>query len=248
VSSNRTRVIFTGAAGALTGLGAAVEAEGAQFTEWPLLTFARAGDPTLLEDAFGRLDRYAAVCITSPRAAEAVARVVAQHDIDLTFAPVVWTSPACEALLRPLFPRIEVPPRDRGAGSLGVALADTMLAHDAQSPVLFPCGDLHREELVTRLRAAGRVVEVVEAYRTILAGSSHAEAVMAAADVVVVTSPGVARLLAAVERRERPALVAIGPTTADEAHHHGWRPDAVAATPAVPAVAAAIHSLLPSYS
>ena len=83
MSSSRTRVIFTGAAGALTGLGAAVEAEGAQFTEWPLLTFARAGDPTLLEDAFGRLDRYAAVCITSPRAAEAVARVV---------VPAAWAS------------------------------------------------------------------------------------------------------------------------------------------------------------
>ena len=248
MSSSRTRVIFTGAAGALTGLAAAVEADGAQFTEWPLLSFAPSADPTPLEDALGRLGEYAAVCITSPRAAEAVARLAAQHDIDLTLAPVVWASPASEALLRPLCPRIEVPPRNRRADSLGVTLADAMLRHGVQSPVLFPCGDMHREELVTRLRDAGLVVDVVEAYRTILAGHSHAEAVMAAADVVVVTSPSVARLLASIEHRERPALVAIGPTTADEALRHGWAPDAVAASPAVADVAAAIHSLLPSYS
>ena len=248
MTGSRTRVIFTGAAGALSGLGAAVEANGAQFTQWPLLSFAPSADPTLLENAVGRLDAYAAICLTSPRAAEAVVRLVEQHDIDLARAPVVWTSPACEALLRPFFPRIEVPPRDRHGDSLGVALADTMLRHDVQSPVLFPCGDLHREELVDRLRDAGRVVDVVEAYRTVLAGPAHAESLMAAADVVVVTSPSVARLLASVEHRERPAFVAIGPTTADQARRHGWMPDAVAASPSVPAVAAAIHSLLPSYS
>ncbi len=246
--SSRTRVIFTGAAGALAGLGAAVEADGAQFTAWPLISFTGAIDPTLLEEALGRLDQYAAVCITSPRAAGAVARVVAQHDLELTLAPVVWTSPACEAVLRPLFPRIEVLPRDRSTDGLGAALAETMLRHGVQSPVLFPCGDLHRDELVTRLRDAGRVVDVVEAYRTVVAEPSRAQAVMAAADVVVVTSPSVARLIASLEHCERPALVVIGPTTADEATRHGWPPDAVAASPAVPAVAAAIHSLLPSYS
>ena len=119
VSSSRTRVLFTGAAGALAGLAAAVEAEGAQFTEWPLLSFAPPADPTPLEDALRRLDEYRGDVITSPRAAEAVARLrgAARHRPDV--GAVVWTSPACEARLRPLFPRIEVPPRDRGAGSLG---------------------------------------------------------------------------------------------------------------------------------
>lgn len=247
MSGSRTRVLFTGASGSLAGLGAAVEAEGAQFTEWPLLSFAAPVDTEPLEAAMRRLVEYAAVAITSPRAADAVARLVELLDIDLTFAPAVWTSPACAALLRPLFPRIEVSPRDHG-GSLGAALAEVMLRHDLGSPVLFPCGDLHRDELVVALRDAGRVVEVVEAYRTVVAPPSRAQAVMAAADILVVTSPGVARLLASVEHRERPALVAIGPTTAHEARRHGWTPDAVAASPAVSAVAAAIHSLLPSYS
>jgi uroporphyrinogen-III synthase len=123
-----------------------------------------------------------------------------------------------------------------------------MLRHDVGSPVLFPCGSKHREELVTALRAAGRVVDMVEAYRTVLAPPSRAQTVMAAADILVVTSPAQARLLAMVEHRERPALVAIGPTTANEARRHGWAPDAVAASPVVSAVAAAIHSLLPSYT
>jgi uroporphyrinogen-III synthase len=102
--------------------------------------------------------------------------------------------------------------------------------------------------LLTVLGAAGRVVETVEAYSTVLAPPGHAKAVVAAADIVVVTSPGVARLLASVAQRERPALVAIGPTTADAATTAGWAPDAVAECPAVSAMAAAVHSLLPSYS
>lgn len=247
MSAPRTRVLFTGAPGALAGLGAAVEAEGAVFSEWPLLAFAPPADPEPLEAAFLQLERYAAIAITSPRAAEAVARVIEQQDIDLTLAPTVWTSPSCAALLRPLFPRVEVSPRDRG-GSLGVVLAEMMLEGDVGSPVLLPCGDLAREELATALREGGRAVEVVEAYRTVLSPASDAQAAMAAADIIVVTSPSVARLLAAVEQRDCPALVAIGPTTAGEARRHGWTPDAVAASPAVPAVAAAIHSLLPSYS
>ncbi len=247
MNGGRTRVLFTGAPGALAGLDAVVEAEGAQFTEWPLLAFAPPTDSAPLETALHRLAAYAAIAITSPRAATAVAQVVEQDDIDLTLAPAVWTSPACETALRPLFPHVEVSPRDRG-GSLGVALAEMMLRHGVGSPVLLPCGDLHREELVTALRAAGRVVEVVEAYRTVMAPPSQAQAAMAAADIVVVTSPSVARLLASVEHRERPALVAIGPTTAHEARLHGWPADAVAASPEVSAVASAIHSLLPSFS
>lgn len=247
MSSGRARVIFTGAPGALSGLAAAVEAEAAQFTEWPLLSFAAPPDGEALEAALRRLASYAAICLTSPRAADAVARLVKDRDIDLAWAPPLYTSPACELRLRSLFPRLEVSHRDRG-GSLGVALAELMLRHDVGSPVLFPCGDMHRDELVTALRDAGRVVDVVEAYRTVVAPASRAHAVMAAADILVVTSPSVARLLASVEHRERPAFVAIGATTAHEGRLRGWTPDAVAASPSVAAVAAAIHSLLPSYS
>lgn len=248
MSNSRTRVLFTGAPGALAGLAARVEAEGAQFTTWPLLSFAPPADPSPLVQALHRLDQFAALCITSPRAAEAVARIAARDAIDLALAPVVWSSAACAAVLAPHFPRIAIPPVERAPAGLGVALASAMLDHDVGSPVLFASGDLHREELVNHLRRAGRVVQVVEAYRTVVAAPSRAAAVMAAADILVVTSPSVARLLASVGHRERPALVAIGPTTADEARRQGWPPDAVAASPAVAAVAAAIHSLLPSYS
>jgi len=248
MSRARARVLFTGAPGALTGLGDAVASEGAELVDYPLLSFGPPASPALLDDALRHLALYAALCITSPRAARVVADWCTHAGLARPVEAAVWTSPACEGLLTQVFSRVTTAgPAGEGEG-LGARLADAMLRHGVGSPVLFACGDLHREELVVRLRDAGREVHVVEAYRTVLADAARAEAAMRDAEIVVVTSPAVARLLSHSARRPRPAFVAIGPTTAAEATRCGWIPDAVAAWPTAGAVASAIHSLLPSYS
>jgi uroporphyrinogen-III synthase len=111
--------------------------------------------------------------------------------------------------------------------------------------VLFPCGDHRRDELPARLRAAGIAVDEVVCYGTVLASAEEARDVAADAAVLVVASPTVAKLLAhACATEPRPAIVAIGPTTAEACRAAGWPAGAVAAHPTVDAVRTAVRSLL----
>jgi uroporphyrinogen-III synthase len=120
-----------------------------------------------------------------------------------------------------------------------------MLQEKASGPVLFPCGESHRDELPMELRAASIAVDEVVSYRSILAGVSEARVAAELGTVVVVASPSVADLLArACPRGARPELLAVGPTTAESARAAGWSPAAVAAEPSARALASAIKSLL----
>jgi uroporphyrinogen-III synthase len=131
---------------------------------------------------------------------------------------------------------------DGGAASM---LGSAMLAGRVGSPVLFAAGDARREELPSMLRAAGIQVDEVICYHSVLADETTARRAVAGADVVLVSSPRVAALLAKISSRdERPALVAIGPTTAAAARDARWPPDAVARRPTVEAVAARIRDLV----
>jgi uroporphyrinogen-III synthase len=131
---------------------------------------------------------------------------------------------------------------DRGAAA---ALADALLASGLRGPVLFPCGDIRRDELPARLRDEGiEVVEVV-CYRSVLAGEAEARRTAERAQVLVVASPSVADLLArACPAGVRPALLAVGPTTAAAARASGWPPARVASRPTAEALAAAVRALL----
>ena len=68
-------------------------------------------------------------------------------------------------------------PDERAVGERGAAaaLAAAMLGGAASAgPVLFPCGDIRRDELPARLRDDGIEVEEVVCYRSVLAGESDA--------------------------------------------------------------------------
>ena len=242
------RVVFTGASGTLDGLGVALTSVGLGCEEFPLLGFGPPLSWRALDEAVSRLGRYAAVAVTSPRAAQSLVERVRLLGADRTALPPIWCGAASAELLRDHFSRVEVPSAEVASpASLAVRLAGSMLAAGVGSPVLFPCGEVHREELLVRLRAAGRRVEPVIAYRALLAPLADVEAAIARADVLVVTSPRVAQHLTAATRNgARPSMVAIGPTTAEAASIAGWTPDAVAMRPTVADVVGAIHALLPS--
>jgi uroporphyrinogen-III synthase len=246
VTEPGTRVVFTGAPGSLAGLEQLVAGGGVVFFERPLLSFGPPGDDDALAGALRGLEGYAAIAFTSPRAAESVTRAMRARELEPGSTTACWCSASCEPILAGLFPGRRTPTGSMDGG-LGLALARAMIVAGVGSPILFPSGDVHREELPATLRQAGRVVHTVEAYRTSLADASQARAAIEAADVLVVTSPNVARLLAASGHVARPSLVALGPTTAHEAMRAGWAPDAVATSPRIADVAAAIHSLLPSH-
>ncbi len=227
---------FPGLADGLLSLGVAVE-------EHPLLTFAPPTDWTLVDDALRHLTRYDAVAFTSPRAATAF---IDRHramspslESEASAFPAVWsggrgTAAALEPLLVPV---LGAPESESGRLGAAAALAAAMLGAGVAGPVLFPCGEIRRDELPTRLRHEGVEVDEVVCYRSVLAGEAAARAAASRASLLVVASPSVAELLArVVDSRSRPAMLAIGPTTGAAARASGWPPAAVAARPEVDAL------------
>jgi uroporphyrinogen-III synthase len=243
-------VILTGAAGSLAGLEALLQQHGLGVEEMPLMAFAPPEDWQPLNAALRRLGRYEAIALTSPRAADAVIRRAQALGIDLDNAPPIWSGPASAPVLQRYFSEVRTPGSSTaGPASLAVSIANAMLAAGVGSPVLFPCGETHREELPVRLRASGRRVEPVICYRCVPAGAGVASAAIERADVIVATSPTVATSLANARKdASRTTLVCIGPTTAEAAASAGWAPDAIAERPTAAAVARAIQSLTLSCS
>jgi uroporphyrinogen-III synthase len=248
VSSRRPPVIaLTIATGSLAGLAELLRAGGAVVREVPLLTFAPPADWEPLDNALQRLSTYAAMALTSPRAAEAVAARAAALRIAAPPALAVWASgEATAAPLQERFGPVQLPSGlvtiDAGAGS---TLAGALLASRVGSPILFPCGDTRRDELPSILRASGIAVHEVTCYRSVLADDAHAREASSEADAILIASPKVAQLVARVTRRgERPALVTIGPTTAAAARAAGWAPDGVAKRPTVEGVAERLRAVL----
>jgi uroporphyrinogen-III synthase len=122
-----------------------------------------------------------------------------------------------------------------------------MIQEGLSGPVLFPCGDVRRDELPKELGQRGIEVHEVVCYRSVLADESQARTAAATGTVLVVASPSVADLLArACPCAPRPELLAVGPTTAASARAAGWSPAVVASEPTVRALSAAILDLLAS--
>ena len=242
----RPLVVLTTATGSLSGLADVLRKDGLQVRETPLLDFAPPPDWSRVDAAILRLPEFCAVAFTSPRAAQAFAHRAAALRVTAPLGLDAWaTGSASAAPLHNLFGDVRLPSSlatmDAGAGSI---LATAMLAGRVGSPVLFPCGDGRRDDLPAVLKASGIAVEEVVCYRSVLAGDDVARQAMLGADILLVASPKVASLAARViPRDERPALVAIGPTTAAAARAAGWAPAGVANRPTVSAVAARIKTL-----
>jgi uroporphyrinogen III methyltransferase/synthase len=131
-----------------------------------------------------------------------------------------------------------------GMGAAEV-LARSMVQEVVGGSVLFPCGDLRRDELPDELHKRGMEVDEIVCYRSVLADESQARTAAARGTVLVVASPSVADLLArACPSAARPDLLAVGPTTAASARAAGWLPAAVANEPTVSALSTAILDLL----
>jgi len=235
---------FPGLADRLRELAVPVE-------ERPLLTFAPPVDWRPVDRALGRLSRYDALAFTSPRAATAFIgrhrELGLESDQERGVLPPVWSGgPGTAAALAPLVAKTRgAPETETGRIGAAAALAAAMLEGGVAGPVLFPCGELRRDELPTRLRHEGVEVDEVVCYRSVLADEAAARAAAARAAILVVASPSVADLLARASFvGVRPAMLAVGPTTAAAARASGWPPAAVAARPDVEALVAGVQSLV----
>ena len=238
-------MVVTAAAGSFPGLGEALRSLSAEVIEIPLLTFAAPADWAEVDRAIRELGRYAAVAFTSPRAAAAFGGRWEQIGRDSL--PPVWAAGRrTAAALRPLASAVRTAPEDE-VGRIGAAaaVAAEMVREGMAGPVLFPCGEIRRDELPTRLRQEGIEVDEVVCYRSIVAGEEAAREAVRRAGILIVASPTVAELLArASAPTPRPSLLAVGPTTAAAARAAGWSPAAVAEHPDVDALVVEVRTLL----
>jgi uroporphyrinogen-III synthase len=243
-------VVVTASAGAFPGLLAALQKIPVTVEERPLLRFAPPADWGPLDAALQRRDEYGTVVFTSPRAAEPFVLRLKDQGMEWPGdegGPSVWASgPQTAARLGGALGPVRLP-QGRGGSQLGAAtaLARAMLDEKVAGPVLFPCGEAHRDELPAELRRNGITVDEIVCYRSVLADESEARVAASRGRVLVVASARVATLLArACPRGDRPELLAVGPTTAESARIAGWSPAAVAAEPTARALATAVRSLL----
>lgn len=245
-------VVVTASAGAFPGLVEALRALPVQVEEHPLMNFAPPSDWAPLDSALDRLDSYAAVAFTSPRAAAAVVDRMAGRPRGRARGQqtrMVWAGGvATRAALGDALGQVRTP-SEAQAGTLGAAeaLAQAMLDAGVGGPVLFPCGDSRRDELPERLRSQDIMVDEVVCYRSVLASESAAQTAAARGTLLLVASPTVTDLLIrACPPDSRPDLLAVGPTTAASARASGWPPAAVASKPSVEALVAAVQNVLAS--
>ena len=242
-------VVTTLSAGTLPGLTERLEWCAVHLREAPLLTFDAPLDWSPLDAALERLQDFSAVVLTSPRAARAVQTRLnaAGSTRPLLLDPnrEVWvTGKATANALNGALEPIHLPHAGHGGTATSALIAAEMLQHGVCSTVLYPSGDRHREELPGILGTHGVTVHETPAYRTRLASPDAARKACEGADIVLVGSPRVARLLALVTAPSgRPALVTIGPVSARSAAAHGWEPAAIATAATAEGVSRAIHTL-----
>ncbi len=243
------RIVITASAGSFPGLAEALSAPGRTVTEQPLIRFLAPPDWASLDQALDGLLAYQSVAVTSPRAATALVTRIAHRGIRWPSlnAPTVWAAGAATAAALGGNVGSVRTPDERQVGSNGAAAALAQLMLDARvsGRVLFPCGSTRRELLSRRLRAEGLSVDEVVCYHSVLADESDAKATAAVATLLIVASPSVAHLLiGACPPGSRPALIAVGPTTAAAARAGGWEPAAMASFPTRDAVVAAVGGVL----
>jgi uroporphyrinogen-III synthase len=242
-------VVITASAGTLPGLPDALRQVPVPVEEYPLMTFAPPLDWRPLDRALDGIGRFDAIAFTSPRAARAFAERRRERGDGAPAMPPIWAGGAGTVAALSGFAAEAHTPSATAVGERGAAsaLAAAMLEAGVRGPVLFPCGEIRRDELTARLRHEGIEVEEVVCYRSVLAGETAARSAAERAGILIVASPTVADLLArACPPGVRPALLAVGPTTAASARASGWAPDAVAARPTVEALVAGVRSLMGS--
>ncbi len=238
-------VAVTLSEGALAGLEERLAAGGHEVRRTPLVTFEAPATFEALDAALLPSRHYAAVAVTSPRAAAVLAERIRAGG-HAPFRTPVWAVGERTAVpLRPVCDDLRVVAATAGERGAAEALAAELLAARVLGAVLFPCGALRRDALPTLLAGAGCRVDEVLCYRTVLPEPEAARAAVRQAQLIVVGSPSVAGLLArAVQAGERPLLVAVGPTTGAAAEAAGWIPDATSERPSVDAIAGACLTLL----
>jgi uroporphyrinogen III methyltransferase/synthase len=203
-----------------------LEALGAETLFVPVIEIADAAEASSLEQAIQNLAAYDWLIFTSVNGVRHFVEALDRSDRDLRNlkAKLCAIGPATRSAVEALHLRVDVMPQEYVAESLVEALA----AEDLKGKrVLLPRAAVARDLVPDTLRERGAVVDVVEAYRTVIPTDATARAKAALAhkpDWITFTSSSTVTNFLAVTGREALAgikVASIGPVTSATARAAG---------------------------
>jgi uroporphyrinogen III methyltransferase/synthase len=211
-----------------------LEALGAEILFVPVIEIADPAESSSLEQAVHNLASYDWLIFTSVNGVRHFVEALDRSDRDLRSlrAKLCAIGPATRAAVEALHLRVDVMPEEYVAESLVEALA----GEDLQGKrILLPRAAVARDLVPMTLRERGALVDVVEAYRTIIPADAAARAKEALArkpDWIAFTSSSTVKNLLAVTGREALdgiKVASIGPVTSATAREAGLTVDVEAA-------------------
>ncbi len=242
------RIVVTRAREQSSTLSAGLRALGAEVLEVPTLQFAPPLSYEPLDAALGRLGIYDVLLVTSANTARVLAeRLAALRQpprLDASPGPAerqpftAAVGPSTAEALRAAGLRVDL----EAAPSVAESILRELAPSAAGKRMLLPRAAVARDILPDGLRAAGATVDVVEAYRTVLAEDSRAlvgelfREDALPVDAVTFTSSSTVDHLVALLPPEASAhalagakLLSIGPITSERLRWHGLTPAGEAA-------------------
>lgn len=247
------RVLVTRAVGQASRLSEKLRAQGAEPVEVPVLEIVPPESYAALDESLRTLSQYDWLILTSANAARSLAQRAAHLGVALSQAAtlkIAAIGPATAQQAHEAQLAVTLVPESYVAEGLLASLGN----QTAGKRVLIARAAVARDVIPDALRAAGAIVDVVEAYRNVLpepAPEQLREALKQRIDAATFTSSSSVTHLK--EAAEKAGLafplagilaISIGPITSQTLREHNWEPAAEAATSDIAGLVAATVELL----
>lgn len=222
-----------------------LEMLGAEALLLPVIEIREAADPAPLDRALARLDSYDWLIFTSVNGVRFFIEGLKRSPFDLRSlkAKICCIGPATRAAVEALHLKVDRMPEEYVAESLVQAFAAD---HLEGSRILIPRAAVARDLAPVDLARRGAIVDVVEAYRTVIpenAAERAGEIFARKPDWITFTSSSTIANFIAVAGRDALAgvkIASIGPITSATIREHGLTVDAEAHPHTVPDLVRAI--------
>lgn len=250
------RIVVTRARAQASSLVAALTGLGAEVIELPTIETVPPDSYEPLDDALRNISRYQWVIVTSANTARVLAERLAALGLDVSALAGVRKAAVGSATARALREQglqVDLVPEQYVAESLAAAIGDEV----GGSRILLARASVARDVIPEELARRGAVVDVVDAYRTVIpAGSAELVRQVFAdpsrlPDAVTFTSSSTVKNFFALFREagfdgipEGVLALSIGPITSETLREHGWEPAVEAARHDVEGLVEALRSRL----
>jgi len=244
------RVLVTRSATQTAKLSDVLRSLGFMPVEVPVLEIVPPESYASLDDALTHLDRYAWLIVTSANTLHAISdrcQLLAVNPARAEGLKVAAIGRATAEAARSFGFRVEIVPDDQVAEGLLEVLRERV----GGKKLLLPRAAVARDVLPDALRAAGAIVDVVDAYRNAMPEAAP-ELLRAALeqgiDAVTFTSSSSVTHLAEAAHAAGVAFpfagvpaISIGPITSQTLRENGWEPAAEASQSDIPGLVAALQ-------